>query len=93
MMCYGLNSSGSTSYGLDDQGVGVSNPSGGKNFHFSVSSRPTLGPTQPPIQWVPAALSPGVKQPGTEVDHSPPNSAEVKKMRIYTCTPLYVLMA
>jgi hypothetical protein len=36
--------------------------------------------TQPPIQWVPGALSPGVKRPGREVDHSPPASAEVKKM-------------
>jgi hypothetical protein len=25
---------------------------GGKNFHFSMSSRPALGPTQPPIQRV-----------------------------------------
>jgi hypothetical protein len=52
---------------------------GGNNFHFSMSSRPALGPTQPPIQWVPGALSPGVKRPGREADHSPPASAEVKK--------------
>jgi len=25
-----------------------------------------LGPTQPPIQWVPAALSLGLKRPGRE---------------------------
>jgi hypothetical protein len=37
-----------------------------------------LGPTQPPIQWVPGALSLGVKWPGREADHSPPSSAEVK---------------
>jgi hypothetical protein len=37
-----------------------------------------LGPTQLPIQWVPAALSPEVKRPGREADHSPPSSAEVK---------------
>jgi len=36
-----------------------------------------LGPTQPPIQWVPRALSLGVKRPGREADHSPPSSAEV----------------
>jgi hypothetical protein len=29
----------------------------------------------------------GVKRPGREVDHSPPNIAEVKKMWIYTSTP------
>jgi hypothetical protein len=30
---------------------------------------------------------PGLKRPGSEVDYSPPNSAEVKKMWIYTSTP------
>jgi hypothetical protein len=34
-----------------------------KNFHYSTSSRPALGSTQPPIQWV---LSPGVKLQGRE---------------------------
>jgi hypothetical protein len=33
----------------------------GKMFLFSTKSRPVLGPTQPPIQWVPGALSRGVK--------------------------------
>jgi hypothetical protein len=28
-------------------------------------------------------LSPGVKQPGFEVDHSPRSSAEVKKVELY----------
>jgi hypothetical protein len=40
-------------------------------------SRLASGPTQLPIQWVPAALSMGVKRPGREADHSPPSSAEV----------------
>jgi hypothetical protein len=35
-----------------------------KYFLYSMPS------TQPPIQWVPGALSPGVKRPGHEVDHS-----------------------
>jgi hypothetical protein len=34
---------------------------------------------QLPIQWVPGALSLGVKRLGLEVDHSPPSSAEVKE--------------
>jgi hypothetical protein len=44
-----------------------------------------LGPTQPPIQWVPGALSLGVKRPGREAGHSPPSSAEVKE-----CVELYI---
>jgi hypothetical protein len=56
-------------------------------------SRPALGLTQPPMEWVPGALSPGVKQQGCEADRSPPASAEVKKMWIYTSTPPYAFMA
>jgi hypothetical protein len=66
-----------------------SSPGRVKNFLFSTSSRPALGPTQPPIQWVPGALSPGVKRQGREADHSPPPSSEVKKMWMYTSTPPY----
>jgi hypothetical protein len=55
--------------------------------------RPALRSTQPPIQWVPGALSPGVKRLGREVDHSSPTRAEVKKMSIYTSTPPYAFMA
>jgi hypothetical protein len=36
---------------------------------------------------------PGIKLQGLEADHSSPTSAEVKKMWIYTSTPLYVFMA
>jgi hypothetical protein len=45
---------------------------------FSTASRPGLGSTQPPIQWLPGALSPGMKRPEHEADHSTPSSAEVK---------------
>jgi hypothetical protein len=65
----------------------------GQNFLFSTASRPALGPTQPPIQWVPGTLYPGVKQPGREADHSTPVSVEVKKMWSYTSTPSYAFMA
>jgi hypothetical protein len=36
---------------------------------------------------------PGVMRQGREADLSPPTSAEVKKMWIYTSTPLYIFMA
>jgi hypothetical protein len=48
-------------------------------FLLAPASRPALGPTQPPVQWVPGVLSPGGKaRPGRDADHSPPSSAEVK---------------
>jgi hypothetical protein len=46
---------------------------------FTTASRTALGPTQPPIQRVPGALSLRVKRPGREADHSPPSNAEVKE--------------
>jgi hypothetical protein len=42
-------------------------------FLFITASRTALGPTQPPIQWVPGALSLGVKRSGREADHSLPS--------------------
>jgi hypothetical protein len=35
---------------------------GQRTFLLAPASRPTLGPTQPPIQWVPGVLPPGVKR-------------------------------
>jgi hypothetical protein len=62
------------------------------SFLFTTASRTALGPTQPPIQWVPGALSLGLKRPGREADHSPPSGAEVKNAWSYTSTPQYVFM-
>jgi hypothetical protein len=53
-------------------------------FFFFLPSLPGLGPIQPPIQWVPGALSPWVKRSVREADHSPPSSAEVKNAWSYT---------
>jgi hypothetical protein len=52
-------------------------------------ARPALGSTQPPTQWEPGALSPGVKRPGHEADHSPPTSAEFKNIGVCIPTPKY----
>jgi hypothetical protein len=48
--------------------------------HTQCLSRPALLSTQPPIQWVLGALSPGGNQQGHETDHSPPNGTEIKQM-------------
>jgi len=53
------------------QGLGI--------FLFATASRLDLGPTPPPIQWVPGSLSLGVKRSRREADHSPPYRAEVKE--------------
>jgi hypothetical protein len=37
-----------------------------------------LGFTEPPVRWVPGALSSGAKWPGREADHLRPSSAEFK---------------
>jgi hypothetical protein len=42
-------------------------------------SRPSLRPTQPPIEWVPGSPFPGDKaRPGRDADHSLPSSVEVE---------------
>jgi hypothetical protein len=46
-------------------------------------SKRALGPSQPPIQWVLMAVSPGVKWPGCEADHSPPPSAKIKNDELH----------
>jgi hypothetical protein len=66
-------------YGLDDRGSRVRFPAGVGIFLFTSASRTALGPTQPPIQWVPGALFLGVKRQGREADHSPPSSVDVKE--------------
>jgi hypothetical protein len=54
-------------------------------FLFTAVSRMALGPTQPPIQWVPGVLSLAVKRPGREDNHILPSSAKVTE-----CVELYL---
>jgi hypothetical protein len=64
-----------TGYRLDSR---LSIPDKKKIFIFSTTSRPVLGSTEPPDQWVPVALSLGVKRPGRKFDDSPPSSTDIK---------------
>jgi hypothetical protein len=73
--------------------TGIRYPADAGIFLLATGSRPALEPTQPPIQWVPGALSPGVKRPGREADHKRSCSAEIKNAWIYTSTVPYVFMA
>jgi hypothetical protein len=81
-------SSGSivSDYGLDDRAIGVRSPAGKRIFPLTSVSRPALGPTQPPVQWVPWVFSPGVKaRPGRDADHSPHLVSRMSKS--YTSSP------
>jgi hypothetical protein len=82
----------SLSYGLDDRGSRVRFPAGLGIFLLTTASGTALRLTQPPIQWVPGVLFLGVKWPGSEADHSPPSSADVKNAWSYTSTPQHIFM-
>jgi hypothetical protein len=76
-----------TSYGLDDRVVRAQVPVGVRIF---------TSPRHPDRLWGPPNfLSNGYRwlsPRGREADHTPPTSAEVKKMWIYTSTPPYAFM-
>jgi hypothetical protein len=70
-------------YGLDGPGI---ESRWGRDF--SHTSRPALGPTHPPVQWVPG-LSWGESGRGCGADHPSPSSVVVKKEYSYTPTPVW----
>jgi hypothetical protein len=72
------------SFSGDSGWSGIQVPAGAGNFSLTTVSRPALGSTQPPIQWVAGTLFLGVKRPGREADHSSLSSVEVKE-----CVELY----
>jgi hypothetical protein len=51
-------------YGLDTGWLGFDARQGQRIFPLASVSRPVVGPTQPPIQWVPGILSPGQSAAG-----------------------------
>jgi hypothetical protein len=82
-------------YGLDDRAIDVRSPAGTKNFSYSFSvSRPALGPTQPPVQWVPLVLSPGLKRGrGVTLITHPYLVPRSRMIRSYISSPPSAFMA
>jgi hypothetical protein len=70
--------------------TGIRSPTEAQEVSSTLCAQPAVGPTQPPVQWVPGALSPGVKcGRGVMLTIS---GAEVKKERGYTsCHPKHLL--
>jgi hypothetical protein len=72
-------------------GVPGSNLGSDKRFLSAPNSWPALGPTQPPIQWLPGIFFPGVLWSESEAGHSPPSGVEVKNEWTYTSIhPVYL---
>lgn len=63
------------------------------DFSLLHSIRPSLGPTQPPIQWLPRFLSPGIKWLWCPTEPLTSSGAEVINAQSYTYTSLFVFTA
>jgi hypothetical protein len=74
-------------YGLNDRGFGVGVPVWSRIFSSLFRPDRLWGPLSLISNGYWEGLSPGVKRPGREADHSPPTSVEVKKILVYTSTP------
>jgi hypothetical protein len=62
-----------------------------QNIQFTTETGSGVHPTSYTMGT--GSFFPGVKRPGREGYHSPPTSAEVKKIWILTSTPPYAFMA
>jgi hypothetical protein len=81
-----------TGYRLEDQEVGVQVPVGSRIFSSpNIQTGSGVHPTSYPMGT--GGSIPGVKRPGSEADHHPPTSDEIRKTWVYTSTPPYVFMA
>jgi hypothetical protein len=58
---------------------------GQKMFPFSITSKLALGPTQPPIQWVP-----GVKRPGRELTIHFHLVPRLRMIELYLHSPVHL---
>jgi hypothetical protein len=63
----------------------------GTIIYLSSKTQPAQEPTQPPIEWVPRALSREVKRPCREADDSPESNGWGEKQRVRTSTPTICL--
>jgi len=71
-----------THYGLDDPGIKSQCQQDSQH-----PTRPALGPTQPPVQWI-LCLFPGVKWPQHGTDHILPSNAKIgERMELHLYTP------
>jgi hypothetical protein len=72
-----------TRYGLEGQGI-----ESRYWRDFTYPSRPTLGPTQPPIRWGTGSFPGGGETAGRGVKHPLQSSAEVKeRVQLYLYSP------
>jgi len=65
---------------------------GQKFLLFATTSRPPVGPIQPPNQLVMGDFSLGLNWPGCIADHLSLSSTKVKNLWSYTSTPSYIFM-
>jgi hypothetical protein len=77
--CRNRGSSASTvsDYRLDDRANGVRSPAEAKDFPLASSPRPSLRPTQPPLQWKARFFSGGQVRRGMTIITYPLSSTEV----------------
>jgi hypothetical protein len=81
-------------YGLDDLAIEVRSPAGQRIFSVASASRPALGPTQPPVLWVPGVLSSGLKRGrGVSLTTHPYLVPSSRMSTSYTSSPPSAFMA